>query len=859
MTTRLNMEQMQEAMREPHRIRNISVIAHVDHGKSTLTDALVCRAGLMSEKHAGQKLFTACRDDEIERGITIKSTAVSMHFEVNNTGYLVNLIDSPGHVDFSSEVTAALRVTDGALCVVDVVSGVSNQTETVLRQALSERIKPVLVINKLDRAIMEQKLEPEVLYQRLKTIIEQVNYLIYVYSDVKPEESSSVEESSEEGNKSNSTSFQCSVLDPSKGNVAFASGRDGWAFTLTQFAEFYSKKKKKQHSSSLVQKLWGENYYNSVSGQWQKTNESDEGKLKRGFIQYILDPLYRCLNVCAENDPNSDEFDHLCEKLNVKLKLESGRESLSGRDLTRNFMKKWLPAADALLELITEHLPSPRVAQRYRVAHLYEGPLDDPVAIGIRECDSNAHLMIFISKMLPDSSDSNKFLAFGRVFSGTARLGQSVRIMAPGYQPGSGSHETGLFIKNLTRCVCMIGDQPVSLDQVPCGNVIALAGIDKMLLKSGTISSYELAHTIRSMKFSVSAVVRVAVQPENPADLGKFLEGLKRLSRSDQLVQCQVDKGQYVVCGAGELHLEVCLRDLETKYARVPIRRSEPTVQYKETVTRLSDQVCLAKTSNKLNRLFMTAQPLSEEFCSDIDNQKISLNQDVRERAKYLQTVHGFDSTEAKKIWCFGPNQFDANILIDMTKGVASSGDVTDTLCAGFQWGTEEGVLCGEELRGVRFNLVDLQYHADAAHRKGNQLLPAMRRVMMSSMLTAGPRLMEPVYLVDVQCPESAIGAVYTLLNRKRGVVIEEGRIEGTLLNRVKAYMPVNESTGFTDQLRGVTGGRAFQNSVFDHWQLLPGDPFEAESCAGKVCRQIRKAKGLREQMPMLADYIDKL
>jgi elongation factor 2 len=199
----------------------------------------------------------------------------------------------------------------------------------------------------------------------------------------------------------------------------------------------------------------------------------------------------------------------LCEKLDVKLKLDDDRTALTGKELTRSFMKQWLPAADALLHLIVNHLPAPNVAQRYRVAHLYEGPLDDPAAVGIRECDPNGPLMIYVSKMVPDPSDSgsgSKFLAFGRVFSGTARPGQQVRILTPDYKPGS-QDATGLFIKPLTRCMCMVGAEPVWLPSVPCGNVIALAGIDKCLLKSGTVTTCETAHTIRSMKFSVSPVV----------------------------------------------------------------------------------------------------------------------------------------------------------------------------------------------------------------------------------------------------------------------------------------------------------------------------------------------------------------
>ncbi|XP_040123282.1 elongation factor 2-like [Oryx dammah] len=162
-------------------------------------------------------------------------------------------------------------------------------------------------------------------------------------------------------------------------------------------------------------------------------------------------------------------------------------------------------------------------------------------------------------------------------------------------------------------------------------------------------------------------------------------------------------------------------------------------------------------------------------------------------------------------------------------------------------------------MRGVRFDVHDVTLHADAIHRGGGQIIPTARRCLYASVLTAQPRLMEPIYLVEIQCPEQVVGGIYGVLNRKRGHVFEETQVAGTPMFVVKAYLPVNESFGFTADLRSNTGGQAFPQCVFDHWQILPGDPFDNTSRPSQVVAETRKRKGLKEGIPALDNFLDKL
>jgi len=835
-------DQLREIMDNQSQIRNMSVIAHVDHGKSTLTDSLIAAAGIIATAKAGDQRFMDTRADEQERCITIKSTSISLFYETPDRDdktkiqkYLINLIDSPGHVDFSSEVTAALRVTDGALVVVDCVEGVCVQTETVLRQALQERIRPVLMINKLDRAFLELQLEPEDAFQTFRKAIESANVIIATYQD---------------------DALGDPMVYPEKGTVAFGSGLHGWGFTLTKFADLYSAKFGTP-IPKLMKKLWGDNYYDAAAKKWSKSSVSSvNGKpLKRAFCQFVLDPIIQIFSLCMNDQQETVE--KMLTGLGVKL-VAADKEN-QGKKFLKAVMQKFLPAADALLEMIVSHLPSPSKAQSYRYSGLYNGPLDDKYAMSIKNCDPKGPLMMYVSKMVP-TNDKGRFYAFGRVFSGIIRTGQKARIMGPKYVPGK---KDDLSIKNIQRTVIMMGRSTEAVDDVPCGNVVGLVGVDSFIVKTASLTDEDCldACPLKDMKYSVSAVVRVAVEPKNPGDLPKLVEGLKRLTKSDPLVQTYMEEsGEHIVAGAGELHLEICLKDLQEDFmGGAPLKISDPVVSYRETVISESSMDCLAKSPNKHNRLYMRAVPLADELATMIEDGKVTPKDEPKARSKILSEEFEWDKTDSMKIWTFGPDQAGPNVVVDVTKGVQYLNEIKDSIVAAFQWATKEGLLCDEQLRGVRYNLIDVVLHTDAIHRGGGQIIPTARKCFYAAQYTADPRLLEPIFLVEIQAPQGVLGSIYGVLSRRRGHVISEVQRPGTPMYNVKCNLPVNESFGFTADLRSHTGGQAFPQCVFDHWAVLSGDPFDPSQKTAKVVSETRKRKGLSEAVPALDNYLDKL
>lgn len=300
-------------------------------------------------------------------------------------------------------------------------------------------------------------------------------------------------------------------------------------------------------------------------------------------------------------------------------------------------------------------------------------------------------------------------------------------------------------------------------------------------------------------------------------------------------------------------------------YAEIEIKVADPVVKFCETVVETSSLKCFAETPNKKNKLTMIAEPLQSGIAEAIEKEEIRMTMDPKERSDFFQTKYDWDLLAARSVWNFGPTTQGPNILIDDTLPTDVDKDrllsVKDSIVQGFQWGTREGPLCDEPIRNVKFKILDATIAEEAMNRARGQMIPTARRVAYSAFLLATPRLMEPIYNVEILAPADCVSAIVTVLAKRRGHVTQSVAKPGTPLYVVNAFIPLIDSFGFETDLRTHTQGQAFCVSVFDHWELVPGDPLDKsivlrplepapiDALAREFMVKTRRRKGLSEDV----------
>lgn len=410
----LELEKLQELQTSPDSVRNICILAHVDHGKTTLADSLVASNGIISNKLAGKLRYLDSRPDEQLRGITMKSSSITLYHKHDESEYIVNLIDSPGHIDFASEVSTAVRLCDGALIVVDVVEGVCPQTRNAISISYTEGLEPILVFNKIDRLITEMKLSPLDAYVHLNQVLEQVNAVVgEIFASDMIEKDEKVAPVIE--NEDNLADWQ-SVLEeaddsslyfsPEQGNVLFASAIDGWGFSIKDFAEIFAKKL--GFSEKVLSKtLWGDYYLNSKS---KRIMRGAQEKAKKPLcVQLILENLWALYETVVVRK-DKEKVVSMVDKLNIKLTTRDLRHTDPKAQL-HAICTQWLPLARACLGTIFVKVPPPHKLSNEKVERLISGienfssmPEEtQKLKQAFLDCkgDEEAPVIIFISKMFP--------------------------------------------------------------------------------------------------------------------------------------------------------------------------------------------------------------------------------------------------------------------------------------------------------------------------------------------------------------------------------------------------------------------------------------------------------------------------
>lgn len=642
---------MTDLMNFPEQIRNVALAGHLHHGKTAFMDMLVLETHDINdrlEKRTGrnrdeQMRYTDVHTIERERGLSVKASPMSLVLQgTKGKSHLLNIIDTPGHVNFVDEVAASLRLVDGVCLVVDVVEGVQVNTEQIIRHAVLEDIPMTLIINKMDRLILELKLPPSDAYFKLKHVVEEVNTIIENTIPGKGEQKR---------------------LSPEKGNVLFACTDMGWCLTLQSFAKMYSDSFGGVNTEEFARRLWGDVFFNPKKRSF--TRKAVEEGAKRSFITFILEPIYKIYSHTISESP--DDLKATLATLGISLKPSQYR--MDAKVLLKLVCEQFFGPSTAFVDMVVQHVPSPVAAAQRHLERYYTGPLDAKVAESMQTCDQDGPLVIHVTKLF-NSSDAKRFHSFGRVLSGIVRPGTEVRVLGEGY---SLDDEEDMAMARISDVWIAETRYNIPVDGVPAGNWVLLSDVDNSIVKSATIvdkrfENDEDAYIFKPISHFTESVLKVAVEPINPSELPKMLDGIRKINKSYPLITTKVEEsGEHIILGTGELYMDCVLHDLRRLYADMEIKVSDPVTRFCETVVEQSHTRCYAITPNKKNKITMVAEPLEDGIARDIETGAVSMKDPIRKTAKFFEEKYEWDKLAARSIWAFGPEEMSPNILQDDT------------------------------------------------------------------------------------------------------------------------------------------------------------------------------------------------
>lgn len=866
----LTTEEVRRLSQKPENIRNFCMVAHVDHGKTTLSDYLVASNGILSPQLAGEVRLLDSRPDEQERCITMKASSIALHHSYEGCHYVLNLVDSPGHIDFSCEVSTAMRLCDGAVVIVDVVDGVRQQTSSILRHAYREGLSMCLVLNKIDVLVTTQQYTAEEAYLRMRGIIEICNAQLASYANQMKIQG--LDQDMERQDPSDDVWF-----DPAKGNVLFCSCYDGWAAGIDFFAKLY---KDKVPVDNLTEALWGEHYFD-LKTKTVSSHPKKAGQLPL-CVQLVLEPIWQLYGAFVGDNASEARQKQLSEKLKIpENRWNNPRRDPRGK--LKALLSTWMPLASCVLDTICEKLDSPITSQRRRLPSLVPGFETDtpaPLRAALMNCDPSpeAPCVVYVCKLIDTQylvgrvvggveSNDDAFIGFGRVYSGRLRAGQKVFVQSDGAVVEADVRHVFLF-------------RGAGLEETPevsAGCLCGIGGLTPFITKYATLCCEPDMPPFKPLVLQSTSIVRLSVFPKDPKNLQALERGLRLLYKVDPQVEVSVlPTGEHVIGTAGEVHAERCIKDLNDTFAQVEVVASEPLVSFRETIVHhgggAKPKPHTASLMDDAFTVTLQARPLPPEvmeLLKDDENNSCNNSQLVKQTMAALAEHKKFAADVKNGAVAYGPVRlgFLGAVLLANFDGSESPmecwamlQDWQESIVAGFQAACESGPMAQEPLHGLAFVLTDLYVDADSGVSSG-MVLPCVRDACRAAMELHPRRLVEPVYECTVYSSGMKQGKIYASLSRRRADIIEEVPNEGSDLFYIRCWLPAVEAFGLQDELRVQTQGASTAQLQMSHWEVIDADPYfvpttkeeleehgaevATKNIAAQLLERIKRRKGL--------------
>ncbi|KAI5969380.1 SNU114 [Candida margitis] len=828
-------EFMVNTIREvPERIRNVCIVGNFQCGKTSFIDHLVQRTHADSDsKHSNSKYSKPLRylDNhklEIEREASIKSSPITLLLP-NSKGrsFVFSLLDTPGHADFGDEVVAGLELSDGAVLVLDVVVGLTFKDKLVLGEVIQRNMPVVLVLNKIDRLILELRLPPKDAYLKLFNIIDDVNQYIIKNSD------------------GDYTQFQ--KLCPTSNNVVFASSVFGISFTLSSFAKLYSQSQSTEMQlAKFEERLWGDYFFNYENS--EIITNSHDGKYSHTFVTFVLDVIYQIAIYALTTKPPYKELAKiLWENFGVSIPKAEYKKDV--KVLLNSVFRAVFKHDTGFVDSTESSIPPPHIS-----------PKDAP-------------LLGKISKFVESPSGAS-FLALTHIYSGQLNQGDTIKVCIED-DDGEELKETEVVVDHL---YLPGGRYNVPVDSIS-NTLVLIECVDSSIQKGATIISHDNTKdpVFKVPNYAITSVLKVAVEPVNPTERPLLLDGLNKISKSYLSSVIHVEEnGDTVVVAPGEFYMDCLLHDLRVYFNNdLQIRVSDPMTIFSETcITQSFTQIPVATRDGEVS-ISVIAEPVNDVRLSyEIEKGLIDINLSKREMSAILKERFGWDTLAARSIWSFGPDDLiGPDILLDDTLDGETDKEqfskLKPLIVSGFKWCVNEGPLFNEPIRNVKFKILEANFGEDAeSFLNAAQIIPLVRRACYTGLLTAKPRVMEPVYKVDAVCPYKAIRIIKEVLKSRRGTFSGHEPIEGTPLYHVEGFVPVIDSFGMSSDVKLHAQNKVTLSLVFSHWEIVPGDPFDItcplptlepvpeQSLSRDFLLKTRKRKDLTGE-PTLQKYID--